>query len=388
MALAWGENGFRHMTNSKRPVNAPDDLKGLKMRTMENPVHIQAYKQFGIIPTPMAFTEVFTALQQGTVDGQENPLSVISAAKFEQVQKYMTLTGHVYSPALILMSKAQWDKLSAADKSAFVGGREGGGQGQPRADRRRRAQGRGGPPVEGDDHRRERRQGQVPGDAGARRSSSSARSSARTTSTRSRTTSDAEPGRCRASLRSRPLRNAFLALERRTTAFSLAFACAMLVAAACLGAYQILARFVFQQPAEWSEVLIRFTLIWMVFMGVPSAFRQGAMVCVDLAYRKGGPMMKRALDWLIAITALILVAVIIRYGFDYAYRARFQTISGLESLSMTWAYLALPDRRDLLRPGHRRLPRRPAPARARNGAVATRQSARPFPGNRCRRRCS
>ena len=119
-ALAWGENGFRHMTNSKRQVNAPDDLKGLKMRTMENPVHIQAYKQFGIIPTPMAFTEVFTALQQGTVDGQENPLSVISAAKFDQVQKYMTLTGHVYSPALILMSKAQWDKLSAADKSAFT----------------------------------------------------------------------------------------------------------------------------------------------------------------------------------------------------------------------------------------------------------------------------
>ena len=119
VALAWGENGFRHMTNNKRQVMAPDDLKGLKMRTMENPVHMQAYKAFGIIPTPMAFTEVFTALQQGTVDGQENPLSVISAAKFEQVQKYMTLTGHVYSPALILMSKAQWDKLSAADKQAF-----------------------------------------------------------------------------------------------------------------------------------------------------------------------------------------------------------------------------------------------------------------------------
>jgi len=120
VALAWGENGFRHMTNSKRPVNTPDDLKGLKLRTMENPVHMQAYKAFGIIPTPMAFTEVFTALQQGTVDGQENPLSVISAAKFDQVQKYMTLTGHVYSPALILMSKSQWDKLSAADKTAFL----------------------------------------------------------------------------------------------------------------------------------------------------------------------------------------------------------------------------------------------------------------------------
>ena len=137
-------------------------------------------------------------------------------------------------------------------------------------------------------------------------------------------------------------RQAFLALERRTTALSLTLACAMLVAAACLGLYQILARFVFQQPAEWSEVLIRFTLIWMVFMGVPSAFRQGAMVCVDVAYRMGGPGIKRTLDWVIAIAALILVAVIIWYGFDYAYRARFQSISGLESFSMTWAYLALP----------------------------------------------
>jgi len=119
-ALAWGENGFRHMTNNKRPINVPDDLKGLKMRTMENPIHIQAYKQFGILPTPMAFTEVFTALQQGTVDGQENPLSVISAGKLGQVQKHVSLTGHVYSPALILMSKARWDKLSAEDKQAFL----------------------------------------------------------------------------------------------------------------------------------------------------------------------------------------------------------------------------------------------------------------------------
>ena len=120
VALAWGENGFRHMTNSKRAVNAPEDVKGLKMRTMENPIHIQAYKAFGIIPTPMAFPEVFTALQQGTVDGQENPLSVITAAKFEQVQKHLSLTGHVYSPALLLMNKAAWDKLSADDKKAFL----------------------------------------------------------------------------------------------------------------------------------------------------------------------------------------------------------------------------------------------------------------------------
>jgi tripartite ATP-independent transporter DctP family solute receptor len=120
VGLAWAENGFRHMTNSKHPVIVPEDLKGLKMRTMENPIHIEAYKQFGIQPTPMAFTEVFTALQQGTVDGQENPLSVITAAKLDQVQKYLTLTGHVYSPAVFLMNKARWDSLSQADRQAFL----------------------------------------------------------------------------------------------------------------------------------------------------------------------------------------------------------------------------------------------------------------------------
>ena len=119
-ALAWAENGVRHMTNSKRAVNAPDDLKGLKMRTMENPVHVAAYKGFGIITTPMAFPEVFTALQQGTVDGQENPLSVIMAAKFDQVQKHLSLTGHVYSPAIFLMNKATFDKLAPADQAAFI----------------------------------------------------------------------------------------------------------------------------------------------------------------------------------------------------------------------------------------------------------------------------
>lgn len=119
-ALAWGENGVRNITNSKRPINTPEDLKGLKIRTMENPVHVAAYKGLGIITTPMAFPEVFTALQQGTVDGQENPLSVIMSAKLYEVQKYLSLTGHVYSPGIFLMNKAVFDKLSAADKQAFL----------------------------------------------------------------------------------------------------------------------------------------------------------------------------------------------------------------------------------------------------------------------------
>ncbi|WP_273472762.1 TRAP transporter substrate-binding protein [Sphaerotilus sulfidivorans] len=119
VALAWSENGFRHMTNSKRPITSAADASGLKMRTMENKVHMAGYKTFGILPTPMAFTELFTALQQGTVDGQENPVGVILASKFSQVQKHMSLTGHVYSPAMTLVSPTVWGKLSDADKKVF-----------------------------------------------------------------------------------------------------------------------------------------------------------------------------------------------------------------------------------------------------------------------------
>jgi tripartite ATP-independent transporter DctP family solute receptor len=120
VGLVWGENGFRHMTNSKRPIKTPQDASGLKMRTMENKVHMEGYKAFGILPTPMAFTELFTALQQGTVDGQENPIPVILAAKFAQVQKHLSLTGHVYSPATIIMNPGVYNKLSDADKKVFL----------------------------------------------------------------------------------------------------------------------------------------------------------------------------------------------------------------------------------------------------------------------------
>ena len=119
VALAWAENGFRHLTNSKRAVNTPDDMKGLKLRTMENPVHMTAFRALGASPAPMAFTELFTALQQGTVDGQENPIPVITSSKFGQVQKNLSLTGHVYSPALILASMSMNSALSAADKKAL-----------------------------------------------------------------------------------------------------------------------------------------------------------------------------------------------------------------------------------------------------------------------------
>ena len=120
IALGWTENGFRHMTNNKRPIVKPADASGLKMRTMENKVHMDGYRTFGILPTPMAFPELFGALQQGTVDGQENPIPVILASKFAQVQKHLSLTGHVYSPALLLMAPRTWTKLTEVDKKVFT----------------------------------------------------------------------------------------------------------------------------------------------------------------------------------------------------------------------------------------------------------------------------
>jgi len=120
IALGWTENGFRHMTNNKRAIVKPADAAGLKMRTMENKVHMDGYRTFGILPTPMAFPELFGALQQGTVDGQENPIPVILASKFSQVQKHLSLTGHVYSPALLLMAPRTWTKLTDADKKVFT----------------------------------------------------------------------------------------------------------------------------------------------------------------------------------------------------------------------------------------------------------------------------
>jgi TRAP-type C4-dicarboxylate transport system permease small subunit len=138
------------------------------------------------------------------------------------------------------------------------------------------------------------------------------------------------------------MKTAFLAFERWTTRFAMAMACLMLVIASSLGVFQIITRFILEQPAEWSEVLIRFSLIWMVFLGIPAAFRQGAMVSVDVLYRWSPPKIKRLLDWVVCIGALALIGVIIWWGWDYAQRGSVQTMAGLEELSMFWAYLALP----------------------------------------------
>ena len=138
------------------------------------------------------------------------------------------------------------------------------------------------------------------------------------------------------------MKKAFLLFERGTTFAALLGACAMLVVAATLGMYQIVTRFVLEQPAEWTEVLIRFSLIWMVFLAIPAAFRQGAMVSVDVLYRWSPPRIRRVLDHVVALAALALIGVIIWWGWDYAQRGGVQSMAGLESISMFWAYVAMP----------------------------------------------
>ncbi len=119
VGLAFWENGFRNLTNSRQATKTPQDAKGLKIRVMENKVHLLAFKTAGLNPTPMAWGEVYAALQQKVIDGQENPIAVIHSSKLYEVQKYLALTGHVYSPAPIIVSKKTWDKMPAADQELF-----------------------------------------------------------------------------------------------------------------------------------------------------------------------------------------------------------------------------------------------------------------------------
>ncbi|WP_411502823.1 TRAP transporter substrate-binding protein [Brevibacillus centrosporus] len=114
VGLAWAENGFRHITNGTKDIKTPADIQGMKIRTQENPIHLAAFEALGAKPTPMAWTEALTALQQGVVDAQENPAIVAQTYKlYDSKQTHMSLTGHVYSAALILFSKPVWDKLPA-----------------------------------------------------------------------------------------------------------------------------------------------------------------------------------------------------------------------------------------------------------------------------------
>jgi TRAP-type transport system periplasmic protein len=118
VGLAYWENGFRHFTNSRRPVTRLEDFTGLKTRVIQNPVFIETFKALGASPVPMAFTELYGALESRAVDAQENPPGLIDSQKFYEVQKYLSLTGHVYSPFIVLASKKWFDGLPAADKTA------------------------------------------------------------------------------------------------------------------------------------------------------------------------------------------------------------------------------------------------------------------------------
>jgi len=109
--LSYFENGFRHITNNTRPINVPADLEGVKLRTPKGEWRVKMFQLYGANPTPMAFSEVFTALKTDVIDGQENPYAQIWSAKFQEVQKYLSITGHVYTPAYVLVSAKHFAKL-------------------------------------------------------------------------------------------------------------------------------------------------------------------------------------------------------------------------------------------------------------------------------------
>ena len=117
--LGFGGIGFRQLTNSRRPVTGVEDVKGLKIRTQENQIHLQVWRALGALPTPMAIPEVFTALQQGVVDGQENPVGAIINNKFGQVQKYLTISNHAFTPLALVVNPAAYAALSAGDKKVL-----------------------------------------------------------------------------------------------------------------------------------------------------------------------------------------------------------------------------------------------------------------------------
>src|SRR5688572_19468138 len=117
--VAVWENGYRHITNSKRAINVPDDLKGIKLRVPEGKWRVKMFQAYGANPSPMKFSEVFTALQTGVMDGQENPFTQIYSAKFQEVQKFLSLTGHVYTPAYATVGVKKWASLPAEVRNAL-----------------------------------------------------------------------------------------------------------------------------------------------------------------------------------------------------------------------------------------------------------------------------
>jgi TRAP-type transport system periplasmic protein len=120
VGLVYWENGFRNLTNSKRPVTKAEDLDGIKLRVMQNPVYLESFKLLGANAVPMAFSELFGALETKTVDGQENPFNTILSSKFYEVQKYVSVTNHVYSPWIVSVSKRFWDGLSKDEQKILM----------------------------------------------------------------------------------------------------------------------------------------------------------------------------------------------------------------------------------------------------------------------------
>ncbi|MCQ4306468.1 TRAP transporter substrate-binding protein [Pseudomonas stutzeri] len=119
IGLGYWDLGFRQVTNNSRPITGPQDLEGLKIRVIQSPIYLETFKALGANPVPMPFPEVYTGLEQRTVDGQENPFTVIEGSKFNEVQKYLSATNHIYNPQSLIIGQKTWDRLNA-DEQAVI----------------------------------------------------------------------------------------------------------------------------------------------------------------------------------------------------------------------------------------------------------------------------
>jgi len=120
VGLALWEQGFRHLTNNRRPIHGPEDVRGLKIRVQENPIHVDSFNALGAQATPMSWGEVYSALEQGVIDGQENPIPVLTSHKIYEVQRHLALTGHFYSPAIIIINTQRFRSLPADIRQILV----------------------------------------------------------------------------------------------------------------------------------------------------------------------------------------------------------------------------------------------------------------------------
>ena len=336
--LSWAERGFRNLTNSKRPVKSPDDLKGLKIRLMQNPVYVDSFKALGANAVPMAWTEALTALQQKTIDGQENPLNVIVSYKLDECQKYMSITRHAYAPA---PPHHEPHDLEEAQRRPATGSHEGGpGSGPVRAGLRQQERGRlaQGPRGQGHD-RRYARPRALPGrrEAGLRPVRAQVRPGPRRRDhrdeVRQRTmsaTTDEKPAK----------KSALTSLSDTANRWSERILFILMLLMVIIATAQVVCRFFFK-ALTWSEEFSCYLLVLASLVGTAVAFKRGSHIAVTALIEKLEPTAKKVMASFVDLLGLAFFGIVAWYG-AVLMRTEASQVTPSMQISMKWIYLMYP----------------------------------------------